>query len=68
MAMLLLATVGNLEAPSRLEVSCDDRGTAYAVYSPDGDLEDSGTDWVPIVKRLETDLSDAPEPLSIIWP
>jgi hypothetical protein len=68
MAMLLLAAAGRAEAPSRLEVSCDDRGTAYAVYSADGDLEDSGTDWAPLVKRLETELGDAPEPLSIIWP
>jgi hypothetical protein len=68
MAMLLLSAAGRQESPSRLEVTCDDRGTSYAVYTPDGELEDSGTDWAPIVKRLETDLGDAPEPLSIIWP
>ena len=68
MAMLLLATAERMESESRIEVSCDDRGTAYAVYSADGELEDSGTDWAPLVKRFETDLGDAVEPLSIIWP
>ena len=62
MAILLLTTVG------RMEVSCDDHGTAYAVYSADGELEDSGTDWAPLVKRFETEFGDAAEPLSIIWP
>ena len=68
MAMLLLSTAGRREKASRLEVSCDDRGSAYAIYTADGELEDSGTDWAPLVKRLEAELGDAPEPLSIIWP
>ena len=68
MAMLLLATVGRMESASRLEVSCDDRGTAYAVYGADGELEDSGADWAPLVKRFEAELGDAQESLSIIWP
>ena len=34
MAMLLLSTVERLESASRITVSCDDRGTAYAVYLP----------------------------------
>jgi hypothetical protein len=68
MAMLLLATAGRMESESRIEVSCDDRGTTYAVYSADGELEDSGTDWTPLVKRFETEFGDATEPLSIIWP
>ena len=68
MAILLLTTAGRMESVSRLEVSCDDRGTAYAVYSADGELEDSGADWMPLVKRLEAGLGDAPETLSIIWP
>ena len=68
MAMLLLATAGRREASSpRLEVSCDEHGTAYAVYGADGELEDSGTDWAPLVKNLETELGAAPEPLAIIW-
>jgi len=68
MAILLLSTVGRIESVSRLEVSCDDRGTAYAVYSSDGELEDSGTDWAPLVKRFETEFGDNPESLSVIWP
>ena len=68
MAIRLLSTVGRLESVSRIEVSCDDRGTTYAVYSADGELEDSGSDWSPLVKRFEAELGDAPESLSIIWP
>ena len=68
MAILLLATEGRMESVSRIEVSCDERGTAYAVYSADGELEDSGTDWSPLVKRFESEFGDAPESLSIIWP
>ncbi len=68
MAMLLLTTAGRMESLSRMEVSCNDRGTAYAIYSADGELEDSGTDWAPLVKRLKTELGNTPEPLSIIWP
>ena len=68
MAILLLTTAGRLESASRITVSCDDRGTTYAVYGAEGELEDSGTDWGPLVKRFETELGDAAEPLSIIWP
>jgi len=68
MAMLLLATAERMESESRTEVSCDERGTAYAVYAADGELEDSGTDWAPLVKRFETESGDAEEPLAIIWP
>ena len=68
MAILLLSTAGRMESVSRLEVSCDDRGTTYAVYSADGEVEDSGTDWGPLVKRFETELGDASESLSVIWP
>ena len=67
MAILLLTMAGRMGSASRLEVSCDDRGTAYAIYSADGELEDSGTDWSPLVKRLEAELGDAPEPVSVIW-
>ena len=31
-------------------------------------LQDSGTDWAPLVRRLEAELGDAPEPVSVIWP
>jgi len=68
MAILLLSTVGRMESASRIAVSCDDRGTTYAVYGAEGEIEDSGTDWGPLVKRFETELGDAAEPLSIILP
>ena len=68
MAMFLLTTAEHRESESRIEVSCDERGTAYAVYSADGELEDSGTAWAPLVKRFETEFGAAAEPLSIIWP
>ena len=68
MAILLLSTAGRMESPSRIEVTCNDRGTTYAVYSADGELEDSGTDWAPLVKRLAVEFGNASEPLAIIWP
>ncbi len=68
MAILLLTAVGLMEPGTRIEVSCDDHGTAYAVYGAEGELEDSGADWAPLVKRFEAELGDAAEPLSIIWP
>ena len=68
MAMFLLTTAEHRESESCIEVSCDERGTAYAVYSADGELEDSGTAWAPLVKRFETEFGAASEPLAIIWP
>ena len=68
MAILLLTMAGRMGSASRIEVSCSDRGTMYAIYSADGELEDSGTDWAPLVKRLEAELGDAPDPVSVIWP
>ena len=68
MAILLLSTVGRIESMSRISVSCDDRGTAYAIYSANGELEDSGADWAPLVKRLEVEFGDDSESLSVIWP
>ena len=68
MARLLLTTAGRISSVSRISVSCDDHGTAYEVYSADGELEDSGTDWSSLVKRFEVELGSVAEPLSIIWP
>ena len=68
MAILLLTMAGRMESATRIEVSCSDRGTAYAVYAADGELEDSGTDWSPLVKRLKAVLGDDSKPVSIIWP
>ncbi len=68
MAILLLTTAGRISSVSRISVSCDDHGTAYEVYSADGELEDSGTAWSLLVKRFEVELGSVAEPLSIIWP
>ncbi len=68
MAILLLTMAGHTGSASRIEVTCNDRSTSYAVYNADGELEDSDTDWAPLVKRLEAELGDAPESVSIIWP
>ena len=68
MAILLLTMAGRMESATRIEVSCDDRGAAYAVYAADGELEDSGTDWSPLIKRFEAVLGDASKPVSVIWP
>ena len=68
MAMLLLVAVGRMESGMRIELSCDDDGATYAVYAADGELEDSGTDWAPLVKRFESELGDIPDSLAIIWP
>ena len=68
MAILLLTMVGRMESASRIEVSCNDHGTTYAIYAADGELEDSGTDWAPLVRRLEAELGDVMEPVSVIWP
>ena len=68
MAILLLTMAGRMGSASRIEVSCDDRGTAYATYSADGELEDSGTDWATLIKRLEAELGDGSKPVSVIWP
>ena len=69
MAILLLATVERRGESSRISVSCDERGTSYAIYDAEGELEDSGEDWSPLLKRFESDLGDSSaEPLSIICP
>jgi hypothetical protein len=68
MAMLLLSAAARVAETSRIEVSCSERGTSYAVYAADGELEDSGTDWAPLVKRFESELGDIPDSLAIIWP
>ena len=68
MAILLLTMAGRSDVESRIEVTGDDSGTTYAVRASDGTLEDSGADWGPLVKRLEAELGDSPEALSIIWP
>ena len=67
-ALLLLTVAGRSDAESRIEVTSNSHGTMYAVYAADGELEDSDTDWAPLIKRLEADLGDSQESISIIWP
>ncbi len=68
MAILLLAMAGRPDAASRIEVTCDDRVTTYTIYTADGAIDDSGSDWGPLVKRLETALGGVQEAVSVIWP
>ncbi len=68
MAILLLTTAGRPDAAARIEVACTDRGTTYAIYDAVGTLEDSGSDWGPLVRRLETALGNDTETVSVIWP
>jgi len=68
MAILLLTSSASLKDVSKITVSCDDRSTTYEIYSAGGELEDSGENWTPLVKRFESEFGDAMEPLSIIWP
>ena len=68
MAILLLSTAGRSGAAARIEVACDDRGPTYAVYAEGGEIEDSGADWGPLVRRLETVLGGETDAVSVIWP
>ena len=68
MAILLLTMAGRMGSASRIEVSCNDRSTMYAIYAADGEFEDSGTDWSPLIKRFEAVLGDESKPVSVIWP
>ena len=68
MAILLLSTAGRPGAATRIEVACDDRGPTYAVYAEGGEIEDSGADWGPLVRRLETVLGGDTDAVSVIWP
>ena len=68
MAILLLSTAGRAGAATRIEVACDDRGPTYAVYAEGGEIEDSGADWGPLVRRLETVLGGETDAVSVIWP
>ena len=49
-------------------MACDDRGPTYAVYAEGGDVEDSGADWSPLVRRLETVLGGETDAVSVICP
>ena len=51
-----------------LSVSCDDNGTHYALYAPDGSVKDEGDGWGGLVSRLEAIYRDSAEELIIFMP
>ena len=62
-----------LQAPAagdggRKAVAADSRGVSYAIFAPDGSLEDAGDDWEPLVRRLETNLAGTASTATIILP
>lgn len=62
-----------LQAPAagdggRITVAADSRGVSYAVFAPDGSLEDAGDDWEPLVRRLETGLAGTASAATVFWP
>ena len=67
LAMLLLQAPA-AEDGGRTAVAADSRGVSYAVFAPDGSLEDADDDWEPLVRRLETNLADPAPAATVIWP
>ena len=64
----LSAALAALEDGGRTTVAADSRGVSYAVFAPDGTLEDADDDWEPLVRRLEADLVGAAPAATVIWP
>ena len=67
LAMLLMQAPA-AEDGGRTAVAADSRGVSYAVFAPDGSLEDADDDWEPLVRRLETNLADPAPAATVIWP
>ena len=67
LAMLLLQAPA-AEDGGRTAVAADSRGVSYAVFAPDGSLEDADDDWEPLVRRLETNLADPAPAATVFWP
>ena len=65
---ILLLQAPAAEDGGRITVAADSRGVSYAVFSPDGTLEDADDDWEPLVRRLETNLADPAPAATVIWP
>lgn len=68
MAIVLLISAASLQDVSRIDIACDQRRTTYALYGANGELEDSGDEWEPLVKRLSAQIDDVSPDFSIIWP
>ena len=67
LAMLLLQAPA-AEDGGRITVAADSRGVSYAIFEPDGSLEDAGDDWEPLVRRLETGLAGTASAATVFWP
>ena len=67
LAMLLLQAPA-AEDGGRITVAADSRGVSYAVFAPDGSLEDADDDWEPLVRRLEANLAGAAPAATVFWP
>ena len=65
---ILLLQAPAAEDGGRTTVAADSRGVSYAVFAPDGTLEDADDDWEPLVRRLETNLADPAPAATVIWP
>ena len=65
---LLLLQAPAAEDGGRTTVAADSRGVSYAVFAPDGSLEDADDDWEPLVRRLETVLAPSALAATVIWP
>ena len=68
MAILLLRTAESGGLGGRVSVSATSRGVFYEVFGEDGEIEDSGDDWKPLVNRLWSPLGGSPQDVEIIRP
>ena len=73
MALVLLRVAGDgktaaADGVARAEVSCDEFGTRYALYAPDGTTIEEAEDWSGLIERLKRVLADSDGQMSIIWP
>ena len=65
---ILLLQAPAAEDGGRITVAADSRGVSYAIFAPDGSLEDADDDWEPLVRRLETGLADTASVATVFWP
>ena len=68
LALLLLQLPDEGNDSSRIAVAADSRGVSYSVFGPNGDLDDAGDDWGPLVHRLSSILTSSTEAATVIWP
>lgn len=68
MSILLLSVCDSVAPGSKIAAQCDESGSSYQVFAADGELEDSGGDWTPLVRRLEALLGHASGDVVAIWP